>query len=70
LTVVLLTGAIAVSLPDTITQAYAAESTSSLVTKGDVEAILHALTSGGGIIFHEHPVPFIEDFPRAAITGS
>jgi hypothetical protein len=67
-TVVLLTGAIAVSLPGTITHAYAAHSTSGRVTKGDVEAILHALTSGGGIIFHEHPVPGFEDYPLAAIT--
>ncbi len=67
-TVVLLIGAIAISLPGTITHAYAAESTSSLVTKGDVEAILHTVASGGGILFHEHPVPGFEDYPRAAIT--
>jgi hypothetical protein len=67
-TVVLLTGAIAVSLPATITQAHAAESTSSLVTQGDVEAILHTVTSGGGILFHEHPVVGFEDYPFAAIT--
>ena len=45
-----------------------ASAASGLVTKGDVEAILHAGTSGGGIMFHEHPVPGFEDFPRAAIT--
>ncbi len=45
-----------------------ASAASGRVTEGDVEAILHATTSGGGIIFHEHPVPFLEDFPRAAIT--
>ncbi len=45
-----------------------ASAASGLVTKGDAEAILHALTSGGGIIFHEHPVPGFEDYPRAAIT--
>jgi hypothetical protein len=67
-TVVLLTGAIAVSLPGTITHADAAHSTSGRVTKGDAEAILHALTSGGGIIFHEHPVRGFEDYPLAAIT--
>ncbi len=44
-----------------------ASAASGLVTKGDVEAILHA-GLGGGIIFHEHPVPGFEDFPRAAIT--
>jgi hypothetical protein len=40
------------------------------VTKGDVEAILHAAPSGGagGIIFHKHPVPGFEDIPLAAIT--
>jgi hypothetical protein len=45
-----------------------ASAASGLVTKGDVEAILHAGSSGGGIMFHEHPVPGFEDFPRAAIT--
>jgi len=45
-----------------------ASAASSRVTKGDVEAILHALTSGGGILFHEHPVPGFEDYPFAAIT--
>ena len=68
-TVVLLTGAIAVSLPGTITHAYAAESTSSLVTKGDAEAILHATTSGGGILNHPHGRALgFEDYSRAAIT--
>jgi len=46
-------------------QAFAA---SGRVTKGDVEAILHAVTGGGGILFHEHPVPGFDDYPRAAIT--
>ncbi len=45
-----------------------ASAASSRVTKGDVEAILHAVTSGGGIRFHEHTVPGFEDFPLAAIT--
>lgn len=45
-----------------------ASAASGLVTQGDVEAILHAVTSGGGILFHEHPVPGFEDYPRAAIT--
>jgi hypothetical protein len=45
-----------------------ASAASGRVTKGDVESILHAVTSGGGILFHEHPVPGFEDFPRAAIT--
>jgi len=44
-----------------------ASAASGLVTKGDVEAILHA-GLGGGIIFHEHPAPGFEDYPRAAIT--
>ena len=44
-----------------------ASAASGRVTQGDVEAILHA-GLGGGIIFHEHPVPGFEDFPRAAIT--
>jgi len=43
-----------------------ASAASGLVTKGDVEAILHA---GSIMFFHENPVPgFVEDFPRAAIT--
>jgi hypothetical protein len=41
---------------------------SGRVTEGDVEAILHTVTSGGGIIFHDHPVPGFEDYPHAAIT--
>ncbi len=46
-----------------------ASAASGLVTKGDVEAILHAADiDGGAILFHEHPVPGFEDFPRAAIT--
>jgi hypothetical protein len=45
-----------------------ASAASGRVTKGDVEAILHAVTSGGGILFHEHPVPGFEDYPHAAIT--
>jgi hypothetical protein len=45
-----------------------ASAASGRVTKGDVEAILHTVTSGGGILFHEHPVPGFEDYPRAAIT--
>jgi hypothetical protein len=45
-----------------------ASAASGLVTKGDVEAILHTVTSGGGILFHAHPVPGFEDYPRAAIT--
>jgi hypothetical protein len=44
-----------------------ASAASGLVTKGDVEAILHA-DPLGAILFHEHPVPGFEDFPRAAIT--
>jgi len=45
-----------------------ASAASGRVTKGDVEAILHAAYSGGEIIFHEHPVPVAENFPLAAIT--
>jgi hypothetical protein len=45
-----------------------ASAASGSVTKGDVEAILHAVTSGGGILFHEHPVVGFEDYPFAAIT--
>jgi hypothetical protein len=45
-----------------------ASAASGRVTKGDVEAILHTVTSGGGILFHEHPVPGFEDYPFAAIT--
>ncbi len=45
-----------------------ASAASGLVTKGDAEAILHAWTSGGGILFHEHAVPGFADFPRATIT--
>jgi hypothetical protein len=45
-----------------------ASAASGRVTKGDVEAILQTVTSGGAILFHEHPVPGFEDFPRAAIT--
>jgi hypothetical protein len=48
--------------------AQVATAASGRVTKGDVEAILHASTSGGGILFHDHPVPGFEDYPRAAIT--
>lgn len=44
-----------------------ASAASGLVTQGDVEAILHA-DPLGAILFHEHPVPGFEDFPRAAIT--
>lgn len=49
------------------TQASAA---SGRVTRGDVEAILHADPDGGsgGILFHAHPVPGFEDYPLAAIT--
>lgn len=45
-----------------------ASAATGLVTEGNVEAILHANTSGGGILFHEHPVPGFEDYPRASIT--
>ncbi len=45
-----------------------ASAASGRVTKGDVEAILQTVTSGGGILFHEHPVPGFEDYPLAAIT--
>lgn len=45
-----------------------ASADSGLVTQGDVEAILHTVPSGGAILFHEHPVPGFEDYPRAAIT--
>jgi hypothetical protein len=45
-----------------------ASAASGLVTQGDVESILHAVTSGGGILFHEHPVPGFEDYPLATIT--
>jgi hypothetical protein len=45
-----------------------ASAASVRVTQGDVEAILHAVSSGGGIRFHEHTVPGFEDFPLAAIT--
>jgi hypothetical protein len=45
-----------------------ASAASGLVTKGDVEAILHTVTSGGGILFHEHPVVGFEDYPFASIT--
>jgi hypothetical protein len=45
-----------------------ASAASGLLSKGDAEAILHAWTSGGGILFHEHSVPGFADFPRAAIT--
>src|SRR2546421_12506179 len=45
-----------------------ASAASGRVTKGDVEAILQTVTSGGAILFHEHPVPGFEDYPFAAIT--
>ena len=45
-----------------------ASAASGLVTKGDVEAILHSAWSGGALLFHAHPVPVQENFPRAGIT--
>ncbi len=45
-----------------------ASAASGRVTQGDVEAILHAVWSGGAILFHKHPVPGFEDHPRAGIT--
>ena len=45
-----------------------ASAASGRVTKGDAEAILQPVTSGGGILLHEHPVPGFEDYPLAAIT--
>ena len=63
-----LTFLLATLLVLTLMTTQVASAASGRVTKGDVEAILHATNSGGGIFFHEHPVPGFEDFPRAAIT--
>lgn len=45
-----------------------ASAATGLVTEGNVEAILHAGTSGGTPIFHEHPVPGFDDHSRAEIS--
>src|SRR5437868_31781 len=45
-----------------------ASAASGRVTKGDVEAILQTVTSGGGIIFHNHAGSDYRDYPFAAIT--
>lgn len=45
-----------------------ASAASGLVTKGEVEFILHTLAGAGAQDLHVHPAESGDDFPRAAIT--